>query len=151
MTAGQSQSQTHKIARKPPGRVLWFERLFYVSAALSVMRFAINWPDHMSVVLFLAVYALLVLQLFLIWLTARRHKNWARWVLLAFFIISATASLIYDGMTGGTKWEMQSTATVVIRFVQLLLEDVGLILIFTGRSTRRWFMPAGPQPTGWPR
>jgi hypothetical protein len=148
MTAEQSRSQ--RIARQPPGRVLWFERLFYFSAALSVARFAINWPGHMPVVAFLVVYALLVLQLFLIWLTARRRKNWARWVLLVFFIVWTTAGLFYDGMTGGIELKLPSTADAVLRLLQLLFEDIGLILIFTGRSTRRWFMPAGAHPTDWP-
>jgi hypothetical protein len=148
MTA--EQSQTHKIAREPPGRVLWFERLFYLSMALSVIRFVITWPDHMPVVGFLAVYALLVLQLVLIWLAARRRKNWARWVLLIFFLVWATAGLIYDGMTGGIGWKTPPTVSVVLRLVQLLFEDIGLILIFTGRSSRRWFMPGGPHPTDWP-
>lgn len=150
MTAEQSPSQSHRIAREPPGRVLWFERLFYLSMALSVIRFVINWPDRMPLVVFAAIYALFVFQLVLIWLAARRRKNWARWVLLIFFLASAAAGLVYDGMTGGIGWTAPSTWSAILRLVQLLFEDIGLILIFTGRSARRWFTPAGQHPTDWP-
>ena len=150
MTAEQSRSQTYGIAREPPARVLWFERLFYFSVALSGIRFAINWPNHLPVAAFLAVYALLMLQLVLIWLTARRRKNWARWVLLVLFLAWTTAGLIYDGMTGGAAWTTSAAVSAILRLLQLLFENIGLILIFTGRSSRRWFTPRGQYPAAWP-
>lgn len=150
MTAEQSQSRSYKNVREPPGRVLWFERLFYLSAALSVARFVVNPPDSMPIVAFLAIYVVLVLQVLCVWLAARRRKNWARWTLLTFFVLWTTAGLIYDGMTGSKGLTIPSTASGALRLVQLLFEDVGLILVFTGRSTRRWFTPAGAQPTDWP-
>jgi hypothetical protein len=150
MTAEQFPSPAHNTLRAPPGRVLWFERLFYLSAALSLVRFLLDRPDHMPTVSFVVLYILLMLQLLLIWLTARRRKNWARWVLLVFFVLWVTAGLVYDGVTGGVGWKSPSTVSVVLRLAQLLFEDIGLILIFTGRSSRRWFMRTGQPPKDWP-
>jgi hypothetical protein len=61
-----------------------------------------------------------------------------------------TAGLVYDGVTGGVGWKSPSTVSVVLRLAQLLFEDIGLILIFTGRSSRRWFMRTGQPPKDWP-
>jgi hypothetical protein len=142
MTA-EAKHPMSRTARPPPGRVLWFEGLFYASVFLSVVRIALEWTSAMGPARFLAIYAFLIAQILLIWLAARRRKNWARWVLLVLFLAWAFTSLLHDGFGWRAGWQPSSIAAQVLKLVQLVLEDIGLILVFTGNA-RRWFKPHLP-------
>jgi hypothetical protein len=142
MTIEQSKSLTvHHRLRPPPGRVLWFERLFYTSAFLSVIGIALEWAKGMSIVAFAVMYVLLCSQVALIWLASRRRKNWARWLLLAYFLVWVISGVISAGLESRSpNWEPVAIPAQVVTLARILLEDIGLILMFTG-SSRRWFHP----------
>lgn len=131
----------NRPARHPPARVLWFERLFYCSIFLSFVRLAIEWPSGMELLSFVSRYALLLIQVVLIWLASRRRKNWARLLLLAIFLVWAASDLLRAGFGGRpTAVDPQRIALQALVVIQILLENTGLILAFTGIS-RRWFHP----------
>jgi hypothetical protein len=134
----------HTKARLPPSRVLWFEKLFYASAGLSVIGIALDWANGIHLVTFLAMYILLCVQILLIWLAARRRKNWARWLLLAYFLAWVIISILGAGLNSRSpNWEPPAIPQQVVKIAKILLEDIGLILVFTGGS-RRWFHPHPP-------
>jgi hypothetical protein len=141
MTIEQSKSLTSHRVRPPPWRVLWFERLFYASAFLSVVAMALEWTKGMSLAAFAVMYFLLCAQLTLIWLASRRRKNWARWLLLIFFLVWVISGIVSTGLNSRSPdWEPAALSLQAVRVLKILLEDIGLILIFTGNA-RRWFSP----------
>ena len=130
-----------RTTRHPPGRVLWFERLFYCSVFLSFVRIIIEWPSGMELLSFVSRYTFLICQILLIWLAARRRKSWARWLLLIFFLVWAVTDLLRAGFDGRpTVVELRTIALQVMVMIQIALENIALILAFTGIS-RRWFNP----------
>lgn len=147
MTIEQTKPLTmHARHRPPPQRVLWFERLFYASAFLSVIGIGLEWADGIHIVGFVLMYATLCLQVFLIWQASRRRKNWARWLLVVFFLVWVIANIMDAGLgSRSPNWEPPAIPQQAVKIAKILLEDIGLILIFTG-SSRRWFHPR-PQPT----
>lgn len=127
--------------RPPPPRVVWFERLFYASAFLSVIGIGLEWANGIHAVGFVLMYATLCLQVWLIWQAARRRKNWARWMLLVFFLVWVISNIMDAGLNSRSpNWEPPAIPQQAVKLAKILLEDIGLILIFTG-SARRWFHP----------
>lgn len=125
-----------KAALKPPPQyVRWFERVFYAAIALSFVRIAMEWIGGTNLLIFAANYALAMVQIWLVWMAARRRKAWARWWLLVFFVAGSAFSLIQGSIAGPSD-----ASTRVIRGLQLLLENIALVLTFTV-SARRWFNP----------
>lgn len=124
---------------RPPGCVLWFERLFYISALLSAIGIAFDWAKGMNSVAAAAMSALLALQLMLIWLAARRRKNWARYLLLGLFLAWTIGGIISSGLGSQTpNWQPPDISIQAVKLAKILLETVGLILVLTGKS-RQWF------------
>jgi hypothetical protein len=124
-----------------PSNVIRFEQLMYLSIALGVINTAHDWNRLVSIarpeggaafVLFVngGVLGILIL---LIWLSARRAKNWARWVYLAIFVL---------GLPGGGRQVAinlsQRPVSGIIGVIQTALQVAALFLIFTGNS-REWF------------
>ena len=73
----------------------------------------------------------LPLTLLLTLLVSRWRKNWARWVLVVFFVIGA-AFMVW------AAWvvpEIYSTGYPVATLVVVLLQTIGLILLFTPVSS----------------
>src|SRR6266851_10248280 len=77
-----------------PSNVARFEQLMYLSLGIGVIQSLLRWNRLVAqasamggakFVLFgqIVTFALLVL---LIWLIARRRKNWARWLMLVMFV-----------------------------------------------------------------
>lgn len=147
MTVEQTKSLEHAKHRPPPSRVLWFERMFYASAFLSLIGIAIEWADGIHAAGFVIMYLSLCLQLYLIWQASRRRKNWARWLLVTFFLVWVISNIIDVGLGSSRSpdWEPPEIPQQAVKLAKILLEDIGLILAFTG-SSRRWFHPR-PRPT----
>jgi len=77
-----------------PKSVAWFERLSYAAIALSVASGTLNWAtiekyyrQHPHLYPAGLVIAILV-QVFWVWLVARRHRDWTRWATLVFVTLS---------------------------------------------------------------
>jgi hypothetical protein len=68
----------------------------------------------------------------LVWLTARRRKNWARWALFSLFLLEVTSLLV-------TMHYLQLTwQELFISVAVILTEGLAYYLVFTGDS-HSWF------------
>ncbi|MGH7813082.1 MAG: hypothetical protein ACREQI_03665 [Candidatus Binataceae bacterium] len=88
-------------------------------------------------VLFIQVFVLAFMVLF-IWLVARRHKNWARWLLLVTFILGLPSYVLMRG-----PMLRSNPLAGSLNLAQLAAQVGALFLIFTGNA-RSWFQN-GPE------
>ena len=125
-----------------PDDVQRFEVLLYLSLLLDALTAAFlgvapadadgRVPD--SVNLFFGV--VLAALVYLVWLAARRRKNWARWALLGFFVFS----LVLYGTSFG---QMPFTLRMVVEIASMALSIGGFYFPFT-HDARRWFTSSNP-------
>lgn len=118
-----------------PTNIIRFERLAYFSLALFWMS---SWLDTdlsaaASVALCIVVGAPSML---LIWLTARRRKNWGRWTLS----ILSVASIAVD-VTGFFSWVPTDRAEIVLIGSDIVLA-AALYCLWAGNSGG-WFQRPG--------
>lgn len=120
-----------------PNDVVRFEILLYLSLlvdALTAAFFGIggetaSGPASAQLQLFTALFlAALVL---LVWLAARRRKNWARWTL---FVIFALSVLLYAAAFP----EMAFGVRILVDLLSIALMAAGFYFAFTPEA-RRWF------------
>jgi len=124
-----------------PYSVLWFEGLYYLSTTVSAIGIVIQWAKGMAGVTAVFLSLLLTFQVSLIWLAARRRKNWARKLLLAFFLIWSIGSILSTGLSSqSVDWQPPDLSIQAVKLIKILLETTALILAFSGHS-RRWFYP----------
>jgi phosphoglycerol transferase MdoB-like AlkP superfamily enzyme len=125
-----------------PDSVRNFERLIYVSMAVSFCGYFINWNDtsesfHKSPLLFIIVQAVIFgIQFFWIWLVAYQRLNWARWATLAVQFVF----LIVIGVGFAAYYEANSAADVAILALQTIISIVATCFLFTREATP-WFVP----------
>ena len=112
--------------------------LLYVSLILDSIsvafqdRTAIADQDDGAVFTYFAISGFwILLQLYLVWLSAHRHKNWARWVLAANLLLSGT-SLLQFMVQNGLQFD------AAIETVSGALTAVAIFLSFTG-GAKDWF------------
>ena len=116
-----------------PTNIFYFEVLLYLSLLLDALSMPFR-DDPAATTLpaaKLVTAALILLFVELVWLAARRRKNWARMVLLAALalsVLSIAEVLRIDG------WQF----TTVVDVVSALLTALGLYFSFTG-DARDWF------------
>lgn len=119
-----------------PRNVLWFEVLNYLSLAINSLTAAFRDDSALEAAalppaLNLLTAALIAAFIYLVWLAARRRKNWARWVLLVALVLSA---LSLSQMIGDDGLQPSSLAELM----SSLLAAAGLYFSFTG-DARGWF------------
>jgi hypothetical protein len=120
-----------------PTSVARFELLAYVSLLLGVLGVALTFENHVQqagLFFVLAVQGItFAVLIVLIWLIARRRQNWARWVFAVLFVLGLPLSLpmVWASL-------MPITLSGVISVVQIALQVVGLIFVFSPQS-RPWF------------
>ena len=120
-----------------PRNVARFEQISYIANALGLViaslddaRLAAGMGWSFLLIVQLAVFAILIL---LIWLIARRRKNWARWVLLALFVFGLPGAWTNISST------FPAHAVVgVLMLVQAALQAIAIFFVFTGNA-RGWF------------
>jgi hypothetical protein len=124
-----------------PSNIRRFEQLMYLSIAIGALNITLDWDRLVSVarpvggaVFVVVIDALVfVFLISLIWLIGRRAKNWARLVLLVFFLL---------GTPTATRVVMNNLRVKplvgALGLVQFALQVIALFLIFTGNS-RGWF------------
>jgi hypothetical protein len=123
-----------------PSNVVRFERLMYLSLGIGIVVAALHYQSFSSEVgAFLApflpflwslVFGVMVL---FIWLIARRHANWARWVLLIMFVAGAGSYVpVLSRMLQGDP------LPGILSIIQYFIEGIALYLIFTGNAMA-WF------------
>lgn len=129
-----------------PRNVLIFERLMYAMIAFGALLAALDAARIAALagvgagvatagsILGLAIYGGLV------WLAARRRKNWARWLLLIIAVIGFF--MAYPQMSAAFR-----TAPLIgaAHLVQFLMEVVALWFVFTG-DARPWFRKDATAP-----
>jgi hypothetical protein len=125
-----------------PKNVARFERIAYLTVALSAASMPLNWNtiskylDQYPISYPLILFTFFSIQFLWIWLIARRRKNWARWISLAFLIISL------PGMILNYEPRLNLGITVaVVYYIEYLMWCVAISLLFT-RDARGWFRPA---------
>jgi len=69
----------------------------------------------------------------LYWLIVWRHKNWARWVLFALFVVLLLPCLDYS-----RQFEPDEIPQTIIIYVSALVQAAAFFFIFTGDG-RPWF------------
>jgi hypothetical protein len=126
-----------------PASVRWFEILMYLTCAVSVFTYGLTRaaiPGMLPGVRGLGVMLWLIVAIPLIWLAARRRKNWARWTLFwlcvvetVWFLFRAGLYLSYSGWTAAY-------------LSMIAIEATALGFAFTGASPL-WFAKDKPDVT----
>lgn len=118
-----------------PRNVVWFERLMYLAVGIDVLSTMLQWdqfvaqiPAYPEAVALGAILAFAT-DVWLIWLVARRHKNWARWLMLFDFALGIPFTL---------PWLTSLSVNTVLVCVEWMAQIVAFLLIFTG-DAREWF------------
>ncbi len=131
-----------------PSNVSWFEKLMYGSLALGLAVMLLDGArvvakpevQQMGGLPFIFTVGLFVLAIMalLVWLTARRRMNWARWVIAIFFVL---------GMFGFVPQLLETIsanlAAGLLNITQALMQAAALFFVFTGNA-RPWFQKAQP-------
>jgi hypothetical protein len=132
-----------------PSNVAKFEELMYLSVAIGVVVSALLWEQSTALprpfgstgfVLFVQALALVFLVL-LIWLIARRQKNWARWL----FLIVGILDVPFYFVELPTVLRLHMFAGF-LSVVQAAAQALATVLVFTGNA-RGWFKQS-PQLVG---
>jgi hypothetical protein len=124
-----------------PSNVARFEQLMYLSLGIGVIQSLLRWNQSVAqasaiggakFVFFglIVTFAILVL---IIWLIARRRRNWARWVMLVMFILGLPFSVRML-----SRMLPAEPLSVALSSVQVLAQAIAFFLIFTGNA-RDWF------------
>ena len=128
-------SVTLAIAMKIPRNVLRFEELLYASLMLDTLSVAFQdrtpTAELIEQMILIVAAAVILLQVFFVWLAARHRKNWPRWVLAAALLLSVITAFQVIGENG---LELYSS----IGIVSCALTAAGLYFSFTG-DARGWF------------
>jgi hypothetical protein len=114
----------------------------YLSVALGLIQTLLQWNKLLAMdtshkfgsrtLAFILLYLCGFLVLF-IWLAAREHKSWARWVLLIFFAVSIPGYFPRFDPNAGINLPDR-----ILSFGQFLSQGIALVLIFSG-DARDWF------------
>jgi hypothetical protein len=120
-----------------PNDVLRFEALLYLSLLLDALTAAFfgiapdnaTAPVSPSLNLFTALF--IAALVFLVWLAARRRKNWACWTVFGFFVLSV---LLYVASFG----QMVFGIRTIIEILSIVFSALGFYFAFTP-DARRWF------------
>jgi hypothetical protein len=137
-----------------PSNVVHFEQLMCASLILYLleMMLLLNWkqlaetPDGLKLVQ-AARFSIIwssCLFLCLTWYAARKRTNWARWLLLIWFVCEV-AWQVYGESRDLPKWNSIPAMSLAMRLLVASLfvlhfsfEGIALFLIFTGNA-REWF------------
>jgi peptidoglycan/LPS O-acetylase OafA/YrhL len=121
-----------------PKNVFRFEALLYASLMLDALSVAVqdrtptaDMTDQMIMRDSLIAGGMILLLLYFVWLAARRHKNWPRWVLAAALVLSVASLFLVIGTNG---LELDS----MIEIVSCALTAAGLYFSYTG-DAQGWF------------
>jgi hypothetical protein len=129
-----------------PSNVAWFERLMYGALLLSLVSGyfvaqeeltaaadEVGLPNNVLFGLVVAIVIIIVaIWMLFIWLAARRRKSWARYALAALFIVAFVTYI------QGHAEIIERPIEGLVNGVQLVLQLVALVLVFTGNA-REWF------------
>jgi hypothetical protein len=117
-----------------PRDVLRFEVLLYLSLlldALSAALFGVTADGSDKP--FVSFFSALIIAglVFLVWLAARRQKNWARWTVFGFFVLTL---ILYISALNDMSFGFKEFVDVI----SVGLSAFGFYFSFTAEA-RRWF------------
>jgi hypothetical protein len=125
-------------AMNVPKNVLWFEVLLYGSLTLDALSVAFqdrtpsaDLTEQMILFGIVTDGAMILLQVFFVWLAAQRRKSWPRWVLAAVLLLSAISLVQVIGESG---LKLDSA----IEIVSCAVAAAGLTFSVTG-DAKGWF------------
>jgi hypothetical protein len=122
----------------------------YFSLGLSLVTFCVRlvevWSQFVALAsriggihVLVSVWIILFFDAFmvlLIWLVARQHKSWARWILLVIFAQAIPGYFSdFNPFGANAKWWGLDG---VLSFGQFLSQAIAFFLVFTGNA-RAWF------------
>jgi hypothetical protein len=115
-----------------PSSVRIFEILSYASVLIRLVT-ALAFPafGNATPIVVLLVFGW---NASLIWWAARRRMNWARWILLIWFVVGTAYSYLL--------FPFELDAWEILFLAAVLMDAVALALVFT-RSARPWFLSTG--------
>ena len=121
-----------------PRNVIWFEVLLYLSLTCDALSVAFqdrtpsgDLTEQMISFATLLAGGMILLLVYFVWLAARQHKSWPRWVLLAALVLSLYSLVQTIGDVG-----LQLDSAIEI--VSCALTVAGLYCAFTG-DAKGWF------------
>ena len=120
-----------------PRDVLRFEALLCLSLLLDCLSAAFLGIGEATRESISLLNAFLITGFFgLVWLAARRQKNWARWTLFGFF---AFTLVVYIGSLG----ELTFSLRTIVDLLSLASSAFGFYFGFTSEA-QRWFKGGNP-------
>jgi hypothetical protein len=119
-----------------PASVQLFEISMYLACAVAVVSLPYT-QGSLPGIRFLAMFLWIGFVTFVVWMTARRRKNWGRWLLFSLFVLE-TAYFVYRARS-----YLAYPVLGGIHLVITALEAAAYGFVFTGAS-RAWF--AGEDP-----
>lgn len=124
-----------------PKNVRRFEFLIYLAGAIEILTYPLQGIStaFAASAISVAWWGFIIL---LIWLTARRRKNWARWVLFCLFVLETV--LVLGSLLGirAAIYGQGAPFAMPIQLLVLMIEACAYYFVFTGDS-RNWFRKAG--------
>lgn len=131
-----------------PKSIAWFERLAYLSLAVGAVSLALHWsliqsafPQN-SYVYPISATITLAVQVMLIFLTAQRRTNWARWmwIVLSF---STSGFALYGAVTGTDRGVDPDMIAALARYGMYGIAFISAALLLMP-DARAWFGTAPP-------
>lgn len=121
-----------------PKDIVRFEVLLYLSLLLDTLTAAFfsEAPEASRASVSLVNAALISAFVGLVWLAARRHKNWARWTLFGFFVLTV---VLYIQAFG----DLEFSIGTAIDMLSLALSGLGFYFGFTSEA-QLWFSASAP-------
>lgn len=126
-----------------PRNVIIFERLMYASLSIGLLNLILDasrqadLPEVQAVggLPFVAGVALATLGiiLLLIWLIARKRKNWARWVFAAMFVLG-----LWPTLQNLSVLLSANPPVALLSVAQIVIQMAALFFVFTGDAPP-WF------------
>ncbi|MEO8421043.1 MAG: hypothetical protein ABI457_07610 [Hyphomicrobium sp.] len=126
-----------------PKNVLLFERLIYGSLFIGLLNIILDGPRQLespevqaaggAPFFYGVAFITLAVFVLLVWLIARRGKNWARWLFAVLFLVGLLPA--YQNFLKLLEAHLLVASLCV---VQLVLQLAALYFIFTG-DARPWF------------
>lgn len=125
-----------------PRDVQRFEIFLYLSLLLDALSAAFlsvvpdDATDDMRLFVNLVSALVIAALVYLVWLTARRRRNWARWTIAGLFGLTAILSV-------SNLSDMEFSLRALTDMLSLGFTAVGLYFAFTPEASR-WFEAPGP-------
>jgi len=127
-----------------PRNVARFEQLIYASLVVRLITAVVDFGRLSAVASPLSIIAAAVAGFAVIallaWLIARRGKNWARWVLLALFLLGLPFVILGPFVTevGGLALARPSFFVISLIALETIAQAAALIFVFTS-DAKPWF------------